>query len=52
MIGQHTKGVKPFVRLTFSHIARHFPPAESPIRTNFINTVYETVKPYLTDKGY
>ncbi|KAI9036907.1 tautomerase family protein [Aspergillus affinis] len=48
----HTKGVKPFVRLTFSHIARHFPPGESPMRTNFMNMVHETVKPYLADKGY
>ncbi|KAB8227693.1 tautomerase family protein [Aspergillus alliaceus] len=45
-------GVKPFVRLTFSHIARHFPPGESPERTRFMNTVHETLKPHIADKGY
>ncbi|OJJ66016.1 hypothetical protein ASPBRDRAFT_138832 [Aspergillus brasiliensis CBS 101740] len=45
-------GVKPFVRLTFSHIARHFPPGESPMRTRFMNTLHETLKPHIADKGY
>ncbi|KAH7072313.1 putative oxalocrotonate tautomerase [Paraphoma chrysanthemicola] len=46
------KGGKPFVRLSFSHIARHFPPGESPERTAFMNLVNETLKPSIADKGY
>ncbi|RAK93873.1 hypothetical protein BO79DRAFT_213461 [Aspergillus costaricaensis CBS 115574] len=47
-----TEGAKPFIRLIFSHIARHFPPGESPERTSFMNTIHETLKPYIADKGY
>ncbi|KAJ6008803.1 hypothetical protein N7522_003819 [Penicillium canescens] len=47
-----TKGKKPFVRLTFSHIARHFPPGDSPQRTRFMNNVHDTLKPFIADKGY
>ncbi|XRM43498.1 hypothetical protein ABZX51_006673 [Aspergillus tubingensis] len=46
------EGTKPFVRLTFSHIARHFPPGESPMRTRFMNKVHETLKPFIADEGY
>ncbi|KAH7079384.1 putative oxalocrotonate tautomerase [Paraphoma chrysanthemicola] len=47
-----TKGKKPFIRITFSHIARHFPPGESLQRTHFMNNVDKTLKPYIADKGY
>ncbi|KAJ5816306.1 oxalocrotonate tautomerase [Penicillium robsamsonii] len=49
---QLTEGKKPFVRLTFSHIARHFPPGESPQRTRFMNAAHDALKPFIADKGY
>ncbi|EAT80232.1 hypothetical protein HBI56_055990 [Parastagonospora nodorum] len=46
------KGKKPFIRLTFSHIARRFPPGESPVRTRFMKLVHEALKPHIADRGY
>ncbi|KAJ5211290.1 oxalocrotonate tautomerase [Penicillium cf. griseofulvum] len=46
------EGKKPFIRATFSHIARHFPPGESPERTRFMNAAHSAIKPFIADKGY
>ncbi|KAH7033996.1 putative oxalocrotonate tautomerase [Macrophomina phaseolina] len=49
---QPTLKKPPYIRIMFSHIARHFEAGESEEKTNFMDMVNRILKSFIADKGW